>query len=198
VRINSPKCSFVRVARWFVYTSFVIENKNSQQYVLLNIEMSRIKFWVFTFWIFTFWQNRKVERNFLEPGLLAFRSISILQQTSSWKQVGKLDRRHRLHLTLNGFTENANMILTHAVHQVWRLQLSLSCTVLLYSAIFWSATDFLRKAFVLILTLGKLQNVFDNLSLTKILILSFSFTVFVIKSRGIPGNQSYELVWTHW
>jgi len=32
----------------------------------------------------------------------------------------------------------------------------------LYSATFWSAISSLQKAFVLILTLGKLQNVFDN------------------------------------
>jgi len=58
------------------------------------------------------------------------------------------------------------MILTHAIHQIWLqiglLQLSLPCNVRLYSATFWSAISSLQKAFVLILTLGKLQNVFDK------------------------------------
>jgi len=42
---------------------------------------------------------------------------------------------------------------------------SYSCNVRWYSASFWSAFGSLRKVFVLILTLGKLQNVFDNVSL---------------------------------
>jgi len=31
---------FVRVARWFDFTNFITENKNSQQYVVLNTEIS--------------------------------------------------------------------------------------------------------------------------------------------------------------
>jgi len=54
------------------------------------------------------------------------------------------------------------MILTHAINQILLLQLSLPCNVRLYSATFWSAISSLQRVFVLILTLGKLQNVFDN------------------------------------
>jgi len=39
------------------------------------------------------------------------------------------------------------------------------CNIRLYSASFWSAIGSLRKVLVLILTLEKLQNVFDNTSL---------------------------------
>jgi len=40
VRINSPKCSFFRVARWFDFTSFITGKKISQEYVVLYTEMS--------------------------------------------------------------------------------------------------------------------------------------------------------------
>jgi len=36
-----PKCPFVRVARWFDFTSFFTEIKNYQQYVVLYTEASR-------------------------------------------------------------------------------------------------------------------------------------------------------------
>jgi len=40
VRNNSPKCSFFRVARWFDFTKFITEKKNSQQYVVIYTEIS--------------------------------------------------------------------------------------------------------------------------------------------------------------
>ena len=40
VQINSPKCSFFRVARWFDFTNFITEKQNPQQYVVLSTEMS--------------------------------------------------------------------------------------------------------------------------------------------------------------
>jgi len=41
MRINSAKCSFVGVARCFDFSNFIPENKKSQQYVLLNVDMRR-------------------------------------------------------------------------------------------------------------------------------------------------------------
>jgi len=40
MQINYPKCSFLRVAQLFDVTKFITENKNSQQHVVLNTEMS--------------------------------------------------------------------------------------------------------------------------------------------------------------
>ena len=44
MRINSPKYSFVRNARCFDLTNFITENKDSQQYVVINTEISRTLF----------------------------------------------------------------------------------------------------------------------------------------------------------
>ena len=44
MRINSPKYSFVRNARCFDFTNFITENKDSQQYVVINTEISRTLF----------------------------------------------------------------------------------------------------------------------------------------------------------
>ena len=41
MQINSLKCSFVRLARYFDFTNFITENKDSQQYVVLETERSR-------------------------------------------------------------------------------------------------------------------------------------------------------------
>jgi len=40
VRMNSPKCSFFRVAQWFDFTNFIAEKQNLQQYVVLYTDMS--------------------------------------------------------------------------------------------------------------------------------------------------------------
>ena len=73
MRINSPKCSFFRVARWFDFTNFITEKKislqqyvvlkNSQQYVVLKkihgnmlcYTQKLVIHWYFKFWVFTFW-----------------------------------------------------------------------------------------------------------------------------------------------
>jgi len=40
VRINSPKCSFFRIPQWFDFTYFITEKQISQQFVVLQTEMS--------------------------------------------------------------------------------------------------------------------------------------------------------------
>ena len=40
VQINSITCSFVRLARYFDFTNFITENKDSLKYVVLKTERS--------------------------------------------------------------------------------------------------------------------------------------------------------------
>ena len=99
VRINCPKCSFVRVARWYDFTNFIPKNKNAQQYDMLQYSN------VSSIGLFspghipsgTCRQNSCVEWHwlkFLEPDLFAFRSVQFAQQTSVWRTVGGLDTEY--------------------------------------------------------------------------------------------------------
>ena len=53
VRINSPKCSFFKVARWFDFTNFIIEKKIHSN--MLFYTQKWVIHWYFKFWVFTFW-----------------------------------------------------------------------------------------------------------------------------------------------
>ena len=100
MRINSPKCSFVRVARWFDFTNFVSEKKNSQLYVVLYTEMSNtleFKLWVFTFWNLSPKIRCRVAltKVFFDHDFLAFRSVFVSTKDKFVKTVSELDSRHR-------------------------------------------------------------------------------------------------------
>jgi len=64
-RINSPKCSFFRVARWFDFTNFIAEKQSSQQYVELSTEMSC----TLVFYILGIYFLERVARNLLQSGI---------------------------------------------------------------------------------------------------------------------------------
>jgi len=108
-------------------TNFITKNKNPQQYVVLNTEMSR------TMVLFllsgssgyllseTCRQNSIVEwhwLNFLEPNLLVLPSVSFLRQTARFVINGwRTGQPSPSTLTLNGFTRR--VVLTPANVQIW-------------------------------------------------------------------------------
>jgi len=48
--LDLPSVNLLGLLDVLFFANFITENKNSQQYVVLNTEMSRIKFWIFIFW----------------------------------------------------------------------------------------------------------------------------------------------------
>jgi len=99
MRINSPKCSFVKVAQRFYFTNFITKftaishakYRNGLCTGLLGVyflePVARNQVQSDFFW------------NFLVPGLLAFRPVSFLQQTSLLQTV--LDWEQPSPTTLN-------------------------------------------------------------------------------------------------
>ena len=113
----------------------------------------------------------------------------------------KLDSHHRyinIEWIYTEWKELQSMVLTLGNGQIW---LGTPPVVLHFIIAFFHivvCNCLFKKTFVLILTLGKWQIAFDNMCLWKIIIffweltlptLRFRFTVVVIKSRRLPGDQ---------
>ena len=108
VHINSPKCSFFKVARWFDFINFITEKKNHSN--MLCYTQKWVIHWYFKSWVFTLWNlssEISVEWHwlkfvfsqiFLHFGQFYFYSRQVCyKRLANWTDT----------LTLSGFTRNA-------------------------------------------------------------------------------------------
>jgi len=179
---------------WFYELHY--REKMSQQYVVLYAEMSCTQVFQIVGIFWNLWPeiNCRVAltKAFSEPD--SFVSTADKFVANGWRT----GQPSPITLTMNGFTRNAK----HGFNSCkWsNLAWSSSNSVTIYFYVLplcGPANASSRKAFVLVLTLGKWQNTFYNMCLWKNLIffwklkwpnLSFRFTIFVITLRGLSGN----------
>ena len=111
VQINSLKCSFLKVARWFDFANFITEKKIHNN--MLCYTHKWVIHWYFKFWIFTFWNlSLKIKcrvaltkvfliQVFLHFGQFLFYSRHVCtKRLANWTAINDT-------LALNGFTRNA-------------------------------------------------------------------------------------------
>ena len=109
--INSSKCSFFTVARWFDFTNFITEKKITS--ICCAIHRNELYTGIFKFWVFTFWNLSPeikcrvaltkffLSQIFLHFGQFYFNSGQVCnKRLANWTAITDT-------LTLNGFTRNA-------------------------------------------------------------------------------------------
>ena len=97
MRINSPKCSFFRVARWFGFMNLFTEKKIHSN--MLCFTQKWVTHWYFQFLVFTFWNLSPEIKLFLHFGQFYFFNRQVCNK---WFITDTL--------TLNGFTRNAKHV----------------------------------------------------------------------------------------